>query len=54
MAKAGELLMSGTVYDEIHGLLPADRVSARGQVALRGKSEPTPVYAVDLAGAKPR
>jgi adenylate cyclase len=54
MAKAGELLMSGTVYEEIKDLLPANRVSARGQVALRGKSEPTPVYAVELAGSKPK
>jgi class 3 adenylate cyclase len=46
--------MSGTVYDEIKDLLPANRVSARGPVALRGKSEPTPVYAVELAGAKPK
>ena len=54
MAKAGELLISGTVYDEIESLLPANRVSARGKVALRGKSEPTPVYAVELADAKLR
>lgn len=52
MAKAGELLVSGTVYDEIHALLPADRVAARGNIALRGKSEATPVYAIELADAK--
>jgi class 3 adenylate cyclase len=53
MAKAGELLVSGTVYDQIHGLLPAGRVEARGNIALRGKSEATPVYAIELAKAKP-
>jgi class 3 adenylate cyclase len=53
MAKAGELLVSGTVYDQIHGLLPAGRVAARGNVALRGKSEATPVYAIALAQANP-
>jgi adenylate cyclase len=52
MAKAGELLVSGTVYDQIQGLLPAERVAARGNIALRGKSEATPVYAIELADAK--
>jgi class 3 adenylate cyclase len=54
MAKAGELLVSGTVYEEIQGLLPASGVSSRGNVALRGKSEATPVYAIELANARAR
>jgi class 3 adenylate cyclase len=49
MARAGELLVSGTVYDSIRELVPGDSVSSRGQVALRGKSEATPVYSIELA-----
>ena len=48
MARAGELLVSGTVYEEIKGLLPSASVTSRGNVALRGKSEMTPVFAVEL------
>jgi len=49
MARAGELLVSGTVYDAIRELVPAGSVSSRGQVPLRGKSEATPVYSIELA-----
>ena len=52
MARAGELLVSGTVYEEIRGLVAGRKVAARGNVALRGKSEMTPVYAIELAAAK--
>jgi class 3 adenylate cyclase len=52
MARAGELLVSGTVYQEIRDLVPAEKVAARGNVALRGKSEMTPVYAIELATPK--
>ena len=52
MARAGELLVSGTVYEEIKELLPSGSVTSRGNVALRGKSEMTPVYAVELGVAK--
>jgi class 3 adenylate cyclase len=47
-AKAGELLMSGAVYDAVAGLVPRGRVESRGAVALRGKSAPTRVYSVQL------
>jgi adenylate cyclase len=47
-AKAGELLMSGAVYDAVAGLVPRERMESRGSVALRGKSEPTRVYSVQL------
>jgi len=49
MARAGELLVSGAVYDSIRELVPAGSVSSRGQVPLRGKSEATPVYSIELA-----
>ena len=49
MARGGELLVSGTIYDSIRELVPADSVSSRGQVPLRGKSEATPVYSIELA-----
>src|SRR5204863_7293587 len=54
MARAGELLVSGTVYDPIRELVPSASVAARGNVALRGKTEATPVYAIELASAKAR
>jgi adenylate cyclase len=49
MAHAGELLVSGSVYDSIRALVPAQRVQSRGNVALRGKAATTAVFAVDLA-----
>ena len=49
MARAGELLVSGTVYDAIRDLVPADSVASRGNVALCGKAEATPVYSIELA-----
>ena len=52
MARAGELLVSGTVYEEIKEMLPSGSVTSRGNVALRGKSEMTPVFAVELGVAK--
>jgi len=51
MAKAGELLVSGPVYDAVRPALPAGGVAARGNVALRGKAEATAVYAIQLAEA---
>ena len=52
MARAGELLVSGPVYDRIHELVPAGKAASRGNVALRGKAEMTPVYAIELAAQK--
>jgi class 3 adenylate cyclase len=48
MAKAGEVLVSGPVYETVRGLLPARQVQPRGDVALRGKSAAIPVFAVSL------
>jgi adenylate cyclase len=49
MAKAGELLVSGPVYEEIQGLVPRGSAASRGDIALRGKSEATSVWSIDLA-----
>ncbi len=49
MAKAGELLVSGPVYEAVRKALPSHGVEARGNVALRGKAEPTAVYSIQLA-----
>lgn len=51
MAKAGEVLVSGPVYEEVREALPRAAVTARGDIALRGKAEATAVYAVQLGGA---
>ena len=48
MAAAGEVLLCGPLYQRIRDLLPADRVEGRGDVTLRGRSEPMPVYAVKV------
>jgi adenylate cyclase len=48
MAKAGELLISGPAYEAIRQAVPAGRVDARGDVALRGKSGAIPVYSIRL------
>src|SRR6185295_10662684 len=52
MARAGELLVSGGVYESIRDLVPAGTALSRGNVALRGKTEPTPVYSIELARAR--
>ena len=46
MARAGEVLMSGDVYNAVRELLPAGAVQSRGDVALRGKAEATPVFSI--------
>jgi class 3 adenylate cyclase len=51
LAAAGEVLLCGPLYERVRHLVPADRVKERGDVTLRGKSEPIPVYAVK-AGAQ--
>ncbi len=54
MAKASEVLVSGPVYEAVRAALPAERVGARGNIALRGKAEATAVYSIDLAEARAR
>jgi len=49
MAAAGEVLLCGPVYERIRHLVGAHRVDGRGDVTLRGRSEPIPVYAVQVA-----
>jgi class 3 adenylate cyclase len=48
MAKASELLVSGPAYEAIREAVPAGRVDARGDVALRGKSGAIAVYSIRL------
>jgi class 3 adenylate cyclase len=52
MARAGELLVSGPIYESIAGLVPPGAAQSQGNVALRGKSEVTSVYSIQLARAR--
>ncbi len=49
MAAANEVLVCGPVFERIRHLLAGYRVDGRGDVALRGRSEPIPVFAVQAA-----
>jgi len=49
MAKSGELLISGPVYESIREAIAPQAPVSRGDVALRGKREPTQVYSMQLA-----
>jgi class 3 adenylate cyclase len=49
MAAAGEVLVCGPVFERIRSLVSGRRVDGRGDVTLRGRSEPIPVYAVQAA-----
>jgi len=51
LAAAGEVLLCGPVYERIRPLLSGRAVQARGDVTLRGRSEPIPVYAVRAAAS---
>ncbi len=51
MAKANELLVCARLYEEIASLVPDDQVEVRGEVTLRGRSEPITVYSVKGPGA---
>ena len=46
MAAPGEVLICGPVFQRIRHLVPAEHVEGRGDVTLRGRSEPIPVFAV--------
>ena len=50
-AKAGELLVSGAVYDAIRSALPPGQSASRSDIPLRGKREPTPAYSIQLASS---
>lgn len=49
MAAAGEVLVCGPVFERIRSLVSGHRVDGRGDVTLRGRSEPIPVFAVQAA-----
>ncbi|MDH3318412.1 MAG: response regulator [Betaproteobacteria bacterium] len=49
MAAAGEVLVCGPVYERIRRLLSGYSVTERGDVALRGRSEPIAVFAVQAS-----
>jgi class 3 adenylate cyclase len=51
LAAAGEVLLCGPLYERIRHLVPGEQVKERGDVTLRGKSEPIPVFAF-RAGAR--
>lgn len=53
LAAAGEVLLCGPVYDRIRHLVAAHGVEGRGDVTLRGRTEPIPVYAVQVAPGIP-
>jgi class 3 adenylate cyclase len=44
----GEALVSGEFYEAVRSLVPVRQVQSHGQVALRGKMEPIPVYSIRL------
>ncbi|MBF6571656.1 MAG: response regulator [Candidatus Binataceae bacterium] len=46
MAAANEVLVCGPFYEAVRRLVPEQNVRSRGDVALRGRSEPTPVYCI--------
>ncbi len=48
-----DVLLCGPLYERVRHLIPAEQVKERGDVSLRGKSEPIPVFAV-RAGAGAR
>ena len=51
IAAANEVLVCGALYDELRGEIPPSGVEARGDVTLRGRSVPIPVYALKMAPA---
>jgi adenylate cyclase len=48
IAQADEVLVSGSLYEAIRPLVPAQGVQCRGEVALRGKSGTLQVYSIRL------
>ena len=46
MAKPNEILVCGHFYEQIRGVVPREMVEPRGEVTLRGKTDPITVYAV--------
>jgi class 3 adenylate cyclase len=52
VAAAGEVLLCGPLYQRVRHLIPAEQVKERGDVTLRGKSEPIKVFAVAATKAR--
>jgi adenylate cyclase len=48
IAAADEVLLCGSMYERLKNLLPRGGVEGRGDVTLRGRSEPIPVYSVKI------
>ncbi len=48
MARANELLVCEDTYAEIKDLVPKELVESRGDVTLKGKSAPMPVYSLKI------
>jgi class 3 adenylate cyclase len=48
MAAANEVLICGHMYEQIRSVLPRERIESRGDVQLRGKAQPIPVYSVKV------
>ncbi|MGA7984328.1 MAG: response regulator [Burkholderiales bacterium] len=51
MAAANEVLVCGPFYESVREFVSEQDVHSRGNVALRGRSEPTPVFCI--AGSRP-
>jgi class 3 adenylate cyclase len=51
MAAANEVLVCGPFYESVREFVPEQDVRSRGNVALRGRSEPTSVFCI--AGSRP-
>lgn len=49
MAAAGEVLVCGPLFERLRHLVSGHRVDGRGDVALRGRTEPISVFAVQAA-----
>src|SRR5712692_9173513 len=47
-AQAGEILVSGAVYESVRAMVPAGAAQARRDMALRGKAGETSIYSIRL------
>ena len=52
MAAENEILVCGPFYESVRELVPEQDVRSRGNVALRGRSEPTPVFCITGSSAE--
>ena len=51
LAPADELLVCHRIFESIRGVVPAGLVEERGNVTLKGKSAPVPVFALKIGSA---